>query len=259
MTKKSVTEETTTTTSSTSTFSIHKLTTDLRQGLSTLKQDLKSEQDDLFSYQDTRVDNLSQLENSHKNLENEHINDQVSLQQLGRIDTEIVSEYIIASDRFVQEGESLGRSITHVDQQIAELEPNVEQKKANRAGLQEQLDNDQSEDKNLSDVATNLRKDNEEQRTNIETNLESLKNEGGDKVDIFNLHVDLVTTYNQLVIEYEKILKDAELARSQAEKESYQILSEMSTENSQSKHLKHAIKSTDRKVNSRQLDIDALR
>lgn len=241
-------------------YSVRRLTSDLRSGLSTLKEDLRAEQNDLHNYEDGRAETLAHLEKVHSELEKEHINDQVVGEELRRLDKDVVSEIGISTSQFEDQKDSLRRRIDHTDVQIKEVEPIAEAKKGERDQIQGVLDKDQQiTASNLSQTAADLRKDNDGQRNKFQEAKGKVRSERDEKVKVFNQHADLVNTFNDLVMKYEKLLQDVEKSRKGAEGEKNQVDTELSTENSNGTNLEHFLNATNRDNGAHKSTAEALR
>lgn len=238
-------------------FSVKVLTTDLTNGLNQLKEDLNAEQSDIFRYEDGRTDTLGHLENVQRELENEHINDQVFGAHLNRLDKQVSSEIGIATSGHNDDQESLKRRITHTNGIIKEREPVVSSEQKNNKGLENTLSQTQGQQK--TPASSELLKDNDGQRKNIQTNLNTVKKERDAKTKIFNQHADLVNKYNDLATKYEKSLIDTEVKRVEIERDSNKTNSELRSQTAEGTNLEHFLETTSKSSTNHQSQAKALK
>lgn len=247
-TKTVVTTTTYTTKTSTATsenseaYSVRTLTKDLRNELDSSKGELQADQSEIHAYEDKRSDTLAHLENVHKELEKEHINDQVRGAEVDRLNVEVASEINIAKSQFDDEKASLGRQIDHIDAQAKEQDPILAEKQGEHKSLTAIIgENEKIEQGNLSQAATDLRKDNAELRNKMTASTKNVKKERDGKVKVFNEHADLVTKYSELVIKYEELLSKVELERKDIDTESISTSDEFSKESAHGVNLTHQL------------------
>lgn len=240
-------------------YSVKTLTTDLRNGLNQLVDELKAEQSDIFNYENARADQLAHLEKVHRELEQEHINDQVSGEELKRLQKEIASEISIAKSGIEDDKQSLARSIAHTDEQLKEKDPLLKAKQAANADLNKTLSQDEQSVYRTPQAATDLRKGNDDARKRMEDAAASVRKEREDKAAVFNQHADLVNQYNDLVARYEKLLLDAEGARRDAERDANATTGEISAESAEGANLEHYVEATNKSSGYHQNQVSALR